>query len=69
MKILSNKITPLIVGLLFSNFTFAAPEPPQPTPLPPPGFPIDGGIMLLLVAAIIFGTYKILYIKKASIRS
>lgn len=37
--------------------------PPQPQPMggpPPPGLPIDNGLILLFVAALIYGIYRIL---------
>ena len=32
--------------------------PPLPRPPPPPGLPIDSGIIALFVVALIFGIYK-----------
>lgn len=31
--------------------------PPPPTPPPPPGLPIDSGVTVLLVLAILYGAY------------
>ena len=66
MKIVPNKIIVLIVGLLSVNFTFSAPDPPAPIPPPAPGLPVDGGLMVLFFASLIFAFYKIYTIKKAS---
>ncbi len=66
MKIVPNKIIVLIVGLLCTNFTFAAPDPPEPIPPPPPGLPVDGGLLILFFASIILALYKTYTMKKAS---
>lgn len=57
----------LVVTVLFcSNFSFAAPEPPPPTP--PPGFPVDSGIVVMLMVALILGAYKIHQYKKRAVK-
>jgi len=66
MKIVPSKIVLLFVGLLCSNFMFAAPNPPAPIPPPPPGLPVNQGLVLLVIASIILGFYKIHSTKKAS---
>jgi len=66
MKIVPSKIVLLFVGLLFSNFIFAAPNPPSPSPPPPPGLPVNEGLVLLVIASVILGFYKIYTTKKAS---
>ena len=66
MKKVPSKIITLFVGLLCCNFTFAAPNPPEPIPPPPPGLPIDESVIVLVLASIIFGFYKIYLSKKAS---
>ncbi len=38
--------------------------PPPPMPPPPPGLPIDNGIIVLFVAALIYGAYKVHKISK-----
>jgi hypothetical protein len=50
----------VIIAVLTSIFGYAAPPgggPPPPTP--PPGFPIDGGVVFLLIGAIGFGYFKL----------
>ncbi|NRS90280.1 hypothetical protein HNQ02_003218 [Flavobacterium sp. 7E] len=37
----------------------AAPPAPDLFPPPPPGFPIDGGLVLLLIAGVLLGSYTI----------
>jgi hypothetical protein len=68
MKIVSNKIIALIVVLLFTNFMYAEPTPPQPAapPTGPVDLPVLDGVTLLIVIALTFGIYKIYKIKKAS---
>ena len=66
MRIVPSKIVLILVGFLCSNLTFAAPNPPSPIPPPPPGLPIDGSLVVLVIASLIFGLYKIYTIKKAS---
>lgn len=46
-----------------------APPPPQRTPPPAPGLPLDDGILLLLVAGLIFGLYLILKSNKLNLQS
>ena len=39
--------------------------PPPPPPMPSPvGLPIDNGLMILFVAALIYGVYKVIKHKK-----
>lgn len=40
------------------------PPPPQPMGSPPPGLPIDNGLVILFVVALVFGIYKILKFSK-----
>ena len=52
----------VIIVVFTSICSYAAPPgggPPPPPPTPPPGFPIDGGIVFLLVVGISFGFYKL----------
>lgn len=62
-KALKNKNLNCIMLVVFTSIcSYALPPvgvqtPPPPTP--PPGFPIDKGIVLLIVAAIVFGFYKL----------
>jgi hypothetical protein len=67
MKIVPSKIVLLIVGFLCCNLTFASPEPPQPVPPVPPGLPIDNDLLVLVIASLILGFYKIYTHKKTSI--
>jgi len=67
MKIVPSKILILLVAIGCSTSAIAGPNgpgngPPQPG-LPPPGLPIDGGVAVLMVAAAIFGIYKIYQFK------
>jgi hypothetical protein len=64
MKIVPMKLIFIFICALCCNFGFAAPNPPPPIPPPPPGLPIDGGIFVLLVVALLFGLYKIQSYKK-----
>lgn len=38
---------------------------PPPPPTPPPGLPIDNGIVFLIVAALIYGVYKVIKHKQS----
>ncbi|WP_112113040.1 hypothetical protein [Flavobacterium aciduliphilum] len=66
MKKTTSKIPFLLLSLLFSNLIFATPTPPQPAPPGPPGFPIDENILVLVIACLVLGFYKIYHTKKAS---
>ena len=61
------KIVPAIIlnfFILLGASAYAAPEgPPPPGVPPPPGLPIDGGVFLFLVVALVYGLYKIKDIK------
>jgi hypothetical protein len=62
MKIVPNKTLYALVAMFSGVSAFAGPgnqAPPQPGLPPPPGLPIDGSIVMLFVAAIAFGLYKI----------
>ena len=72
MSIAPNRLLTIISALILPSFIgFSAvvpPPPPQGAP-PGPGFPIDSGVMVLLIISIIFGLYKVYkfnQIKKAS---
>ncbi len=71
MKVVPNKILVIIVGLLASNLTFAAPNPPEPVPPdnvpPPPGLDINANLVVLFIVVTIYAFYKLRNIKKASI--
>ena len=53
----------IFAGLLVSNYSSAAPDPPPPIP-PPVGLPIDNGVSVFMAIAIVFACYKILQYKK-----
>jgi hypothetical protein len=63
MNIVPMRLFLIFTGLLVSNYSSAAPDPPQPIP-PAPGLPIDDGVFLLVAIAIIFASYKLLQYKK-----
>jgi len=49
----------LVLALLFTVpalFAIEAGDPPPPTP--PPGLPVDGGVLALLVAGLFYGVKK-----------
>ena len=67
MRIVPNKIVCFLLALMCWDFAFAAPSPPSPQQIPPPpGLPVDNGLLLLFVFSIVLGLYKIYSIKKAS---
>jgi hypothetical protein len=67
MKIVPSKIVLLIVGFLCCNVIIASPQPPQPAPPPPPFIPINHELILLVIASLFLGFYKIAtHTKKAS---
>ncbi|WP_141384436.1 hypothetical protein [Flavobacterium flevense] len=60
MREMLNKYVLLIACLLVSLDGFAQGIPPAPPPPPPPpGLPVDDRIVFLLIAALLFGFYKI----------
>ena len=65
MKIDTIKIMLFFAGLLCCNSIFASNNPPPPIPPPPPGLPIDGGLLVLMLASVILGFYKIYKHKKS----
>ena len=49
----------LVLALLFTvPALFAVQELPPPAPLGPPGLPVDGGVLALLVAGLFYGVKK-----------
>ncbi len=51
-----NKIITILVVLFSIQGVLAAdPTPPQPTPPPRPGLPIDGGLVILFFLALVSG--------------
>ncbi len=57
MKIVPNIL--LILLVLLGVSAFAGPTGPPPPEVPPPGLPIDGDLILLLVSAVVYGIFKI----------
>ena len=50
------KIVAIVLLLLFPLITMAQGPPPPP---PPPGFPIDSGIVYLLLLGVAYGIRKV----------
>jgi hypothetical protein len=50
------KIVAIVLLLLFPLITMAQGPPPPP---PPPGFPIDSGIVYLLLLGVAYGISKV----------
>lgn len=67
MKTIKSRVFFILVCLFEVMQTFAAPNPPQPNPNkttddpPPPGLPIDTGIYVFFILALLYGIY-IIYI-------
>jgi hypothetical protein len=62
MKNISKKFFNLIISLLCVLNTYAIPKPPMPggkRPPPPPGLPIDDGLYLVFIIALLYGIYII----------
>jgi len=66
MKIVPNKTLCALVAV-FSGvsvvFARSPHAPPQPGLPPPPGLPIDDSVIMLFVAAVAFGLYKIYHLR------
>lgn len=71
MKIAIHKILVLFVTVFTCNIALAAEVPPPPAPQsPPPGLPIDGGLVIMFFAALILGylvSTKYIFNKKSSL--
>jgi len=52
------KLASLLLLLLFPLTMIAQGPPPPPPPLPP-GLPIDGGLLFLLIAGMAYGVKKL----------
>jgi len=69
MKHIKKIIAPVLF-VLVTNASFAqniAPPAPNQSPSAvPPGLPIDSGLIILAVAAIIYGIYKVVKFNKAA---
>lgn len=63
MTIQNKRIFASILFVLIS-FVCVAQGPPIPGPPPPVGFPIDGGVLMGVLFAIIYGAKKMLTSKK-----
>lgn len=53
------KNKPKVISILFILISFvcnAAVQPPPPPP--PPGFPIDGGVLAMLILGVVYGIRK-----------
>ena len=56
----------MFFNLIFLFQTASVPPPPDDqNPTSPPGLPIDSGIVFLIVAALIYGVYKVIKHKKS----
>jgi len=63
MNFVPMRIKLVIIAFFASSLSVFAQQPPPP-PTPPPGFPIDGGLIVLMVFALLLGLYKINKYKK-----
>jgi hypothetical protein len=62
MKIISNRFLTVVLVLMGSISAFAGEVPPAPDSPEveiPPELPIDGNLVFLVVAALLFGIYSI----------
>lgn len=62
MRIIVKKFFIIIIFLLGALNAFAGPNPPAPgakKPPPPPGLPIDDGVYLVFILALLYGIYII----------
>ena len=61
----------LYASILFVLISFVCiaqnPPPPQQPPTGPPGLPIDSGFIVLLVAGVLFGIYKMYSLSKKTL--
>ena len=68
MTIQNKRIIASILFVLISFVSFAqgGPGDPPPPPLgpPPPGFPIDGGVLLGMIFALFYGVKKLVFPNK-----
>jgi hypothetical protein len=60
MNIQNKRIIASILFVLISFVCVAQKLPPPPTPPPPVGLPIDGGVLIGVFVAIIYGAKKML---------
>jgi H+/gluconate symporter-like permease len=62
MKTVKSKFFLILIYLFGVMHTFAKPHPPHPNKTnepPPPGLPIDMGIYLVFILALLYGIYII----------
>ncbi|MBF2707448.1 hypothetical protein [Flavobacterium soyangense] len=62
MRIIIKKFFIIIISLFGIMNSIAAPHPPNPggkKPPPPPGLPIDDGLYMLFIIALLYGIYII----------
>jgi len=65
MKFFSHKTLSILSLFLIGLNVYGKPKPPEPRVGGPlPGFPIDGGVYILLGISIIFGLYKLYQYKQ-----
>ena len=64
MKLFSHKNFSILCLLLMGLTIYGQDLPPPDGPLPPPGFPIDEGVFILLGISILFGLYKLYQYKQ-----
>ena len=57
MKIALKKFFALMT--LFGAAAYAGPNGPPPPGVPPPGLPIDGHVLIMVLIAVVFASYKI----------
>jgi len=55
----------IIASILFVliSFVCAAQMPPPGPPAPPPGLPIDGGVLMAMFVGLFYGAKKLLFSK------
>ena len=56
----------MFFNLIFLFQTASVPPPPDDqNPTPPPGLPVDSGLVILVVVALFYGVYKIIKHKQS----
>lgn len=62
MRIIVKKFFIVIISMLSVLNLYSAPNPPMPggrKPPPPPGLPIDDGLYIVFIIALLYGSYII----------